>query len=67
MEMSIVTLVGVAAVGARSTLPSFVEVLRPRVIEGAAAGGRGFGYGTTCFSPAPTTDPVLDLTPDPTG
>lgn len=69
MELSIVNLVGTSVDGTRvSLLPTLRRALRPRAfraVAGDALGGRGSGL-VTGITAAPTTDPILDVTSEPT-
>ncbi len=69
MEMSIVNLVGSSVDGTRvSLLPTLDGAVRQRAfraVAGDALGGRGFGLATG-ITAEPTTDPVLDVTSEPT-
>lgn len=71
MEMSIVNLVGTSVDGARvSLLPTTLgAALRPRAfraVTGDALGGRGYRLGAFGIKPSLTSDPTLDVTPEPT-
>lgn len=69
MEINIANLVGTSVDGARvSLLPTLRGALRPRAfraVAGGALGGRSFGAGASGTT-ALTTDPTLDVTPEPT-
>ena len=71
MEMSIVNLVGTSVDGTRaSLLPALTGGPRPRAfraVAGDALGGRGRDHGASGITASLTTDPTLDLTPEPTG